>query len=62
MEQQLFKILLLNTHQSHKAYCAWSFSCMQEPYNIWTSEQQSKKQFAAYDPDKPVTLKQGQGH
>ena len=44
---------------SHKAYCDWSIRTTQ---CLNYSGQESRKQFAVYDSDTPVTLKQGQGH
>ena len=35
---------------------------MKQPYNIQTTENKNTKQYAVYISDKPVTLKQGQGH
>ena len=37
--------------------------CMQQPCTFQaTVGQKSREQFAVHDPDKPVNLKQGQGH
>ena len=35
---------------------------MQQSHNIYSGQESKKKQFAVYLSDKPVTLKQGQGH
>ena len=62
IEKKSCSLCVLNTHQSHKAYCAW-FNVLKKNIQLLNyGGQESKKQFAGYDSNTLLTLKRGQGH